>query len=639
MEGITKTIEFAGTKGMSARVTVKETYDIAANTSVLTVGVALSCANYYGHIYYLTGSVSAGGDDLQTMSSSDGTHSVYIQSRNTYYAVKANADGHTGSPWVSSAISHKSDGTKSVTISVEIAGYEPSGKGANGFTISGSQSVTLTSIPRESTIGATDANIGATSAIAISRQSSSFKHTIAYKFGELSGYVTESGGTSTTAVKLSATSVPFKVPTGFYQQIPNEKTGVCTLTCRTYSGSTQIGEAKKCTFTATAGKDACRPSVKGVVEDTNETTVVLTGDKNKFVRYASDALCTITATAKNAAAISKKTIGGKTVSGSTRTISGIDGTSVKFSATDSRGYTTSTTVNVDLVEYIPLTCVVTGKRTDATSGDAKLTIKGDYFGGSFGAKDNTLTLRYKKDSGSWVSVSPTIKSGTYSASVSLSGLDYTQSYTFTVEAKDKLVTITKTVKIDKGIPVFDWGESDFAFHVPVKHDGGFAPVDLAGSSLIESEQDFLTALEEVYAPMGNKRSLWIRFRGFPASGDFSFYGMLTKTNENSGCLFVQSAYADGVILTLVKRSGAWKVFEREPLKSYPVGSIYMSVSSTSPASLFGGTWERMKDYVLVGASDNFSAGAAAGVISFASGGGSSGQQAICLAVYMWKRTE
>ena len=36
---------------------------------------------------------------------------------------------------------------------------------------------------------------------------------------------------------------------------------------------------------------------------------------------------------------------------------------------------------------------------------------------------------------------------------------------------------------------------------------------------------------------------------------------------------------------------------------YPIGSIYMSTNSTSPAALFGGTWERIEDVFLFGASD------------------------------------
>lgn len=45
---------------------------------------------------------------------------------------------------------------------------------------------------------------------------------------------------------------------------------------------------------------------------------------------------------------------------------------------------------------------------------------------------------------------------------------------------------------------------------------------------------------------------------------------------------------------------------------YPVGSIYMSVNSTSPAQLFGGTWTQLKDRFLLGAGDNYSNGATGG---------------------------
>lgn len=41
-----------------------------------------------------------------------------------------------------------------------------------------------------------------------------------------------------------------------------------------------------------------------------------------------------------------------------------------------------------------------------------------------------------------------------------------------------------------------------------------------------------------------------------------------------------------------------------PLLAYPVGSIYMSVNSTSPATLFGGTWERITGRFLLAATDN-----------------------------------
>ena len=48
------------------------------------------------------------------------------------------------------------------------------------------------------------------------------------------------------------------------------------------------------------------------------------------------------------------------------------------------------------------------------------------------------------------------------------------------------------------------------------------------------------------------------------------------------------------------------------LDIYPVGSIYMSVNSVDPGTLFGGTWERIKDRFLLAAGDSYGAGATGG---------------------------
>lgn len=45
---------------------------------------------------------------------------------------------------------------------------------------------------------------------------------------------------------------------------------------------------------------------------------------------------------------------------------------------------------------------------------------------------------------------------------------------------------------------------------------------------------------------------------------------------------------------------------------YPVGAIYISTADTSPATLFGGTWERLKDRFLLAAGDTYAAGATGG---------------------------
>ena len=45
---------------------------------------------------------------------------------------------------------------------------------------------------------------------------------------------------------------------------------------------------------------------------------------------------------------------------------------------------------------------------------------------------------------------------------------------------------------------------------------------------------------------------------------------------------------------------------------YPIGSLYMSVNAADPNTLFGGTWERLKDRFLLAAGDTYAAGATGG---------------------------
>lgn len=45
---------------------------------------------------------------------------------------------------------------------------------------------------------------------------------------------------------------------------------------------------------------------------------------------------------------------------------------------------------------------------------------------------------------------------------------------------------------------------------------------------------------------------------------------------------------------------------------YPIGAVYISINSTSPATLFGGTWEAINDRFLLSAGSSYSAGSTGG---------------------------
>lgn len=47
-------------------------------------------------------------------------------------------------------------------------------------------------------------------------------------------------------------------------------------------------------------------------------------------------------------------------------------------------------------------------------------------------------------------------------------------------------------------------------------------------------------------------------------------------------------------------------------RDHPVGSLYISENATSPAELFGGTWERVEGEFIMGASDTYPAGSTGG---------------------------
>ena len=451
---------------VKVRVNWSETYDVSANTSTLQITsiqvMAVSPYGYYGYTYYPNGTAKINGATVATFKSATPSHRVRIEAQDTWYAI-------SGAPYTSEPISHNTDGSKSVVIAIDITGYSSDGSGDSGWKASGSKTVKLTTIPRASTIGATDANVGASSTITVNRKSTSYTHTIAYKFGSLSGYINADGEAVTAETKITATNIAFTVPTSWYNQIPGAKSAVCTLTIKTYSGSTQIGDAQTTTFTVTASLAASAPTVSGTVKDTNSTTIALTGSSDRLVRYYSIAKCTITATAKNGASITEKYINDVAVE-DTLTVDAVETDAFVFVAKDSRGYISQITVKKTLIPYVKLTANVACTRDDPTSGKATLTIKGNYFNSSFGSKSNTLTIKYKIGSGDTVTAAAadiTYTDTGYTAQISLSGLDYQSQHRVSVTIADELMSLSKTATLKKGIPLADWGENDWNFNVAV----------------------------------------------------------------------------------------------------------------------------------------------------------------------------
>ena len=333
-----------------------------------------------------------------------------------------------------------------------------------------SQTLQLDTIPRVSTVTASDAVIGGSSRLAITRRNPAYSHCIQFQFGNLSGYLNARGAMTEHPVYMMLESLTFPIPDSFYQEIPNEKSGICKLTIQTFSGDTQIGTAQTSQFTVSVDENQCRPVLSGFIRDYNEDTYNLTGDEGVLVKYCSVAQCLMDYSVRKGATVVSKQIQGVTVETDELGIDHVQTDTFRFSLTDSRGFTEEVTVTVPLIPYIRLSCEAQALRDDPVSGKATLSVSGDYFNGSFGDQNNTLTVEYSLDGERFSAAEPVLTESGYAVQIPLTDMDYTKVYTLTVRVSDKLMQVTKQAILKKGVPVFDWGEGDFAFHVPVQLD-------------------------------------------------------------------------------------------------------------------------------------------------------------------------
>lgn len=424
-------------------ITQNSPQDIANNKSNVTVKMYLS---FDGSSYYAyTNSQTSGSMTINGIAHNYSIASINFSSGQAKDILLASWTGD---------IEHNPDGTK--TLSVSGSWNTNTSRIGSG---SCSTSKTLSTIPRASTITCSTANIEEKATITITSASASFVHNVFGAFGnqEFSVASNRAGGTFT-----------WTIPSSFYKQIPDNPRGQGTLHCQTYSGSTLIGTTS-ILFYVTTSKEKCTPSISGTVVDTNQTTINLTGDANKLIKYKSTAKATISASAKNSASISKKVINGITVSGNELSIANVSATSFKFETVDSRGYPNSTTVTPQMIDYVPLTINANFFRPQPTTGEVKLKYSGNYFDGNFGAKQNSVGIEWHyrvKGSSTWIkggNITPTISENKIvEQTISLgTNFDYQTAYEFYIYAQDYLTSFSTTASVSVGMPVFYWGKDFF----------------------------------------------------------------------------------------------------------------------------------------------------------------------------------
>lgn len=204
----------------------------------------------------------------------DSTLSLNLDGRNVHYSYptwETSGEEYTLASG-SSTISHSADGTKTLPISCT---FNPN-NGLHG-TITVSASLSLTTIPRSSSVSVSAGVIGSSVTITINRQSSSFKHTVRYSWAGKSGTIATNVDTSTT----------WTIPLDFANDIPNSSSGTGIIYVDTYSGSTKTG-TQSTTLTASVPANI-KPNFTGIsLSDLNGAAQNLIPNADTFIQVISN---------------------------------------------------------------------------------------------------------------------------------------------------------------------------------------------------------------------------------------------------------------------------------------------------------------------------------------------------------------
>ena len=360
-------------------------------------------------------------------------------------------------------ISHNTDGTKSVSMSAQAGIYTVA------VNCSGSKKFTLTDIPRKATISSAP-NFTSNDNPTITYSNPAGKNATT-----LQACISLDGSNDDIAyrnISKTGTSYTFNL-TSAERTILNNATTGNSRTVRFYiksviGGKTYTSYSSK-TYTIASSSIIFSPSIY----DTNSITTALTGDNSVMIRYYSNAYASSGAAGPDGATITSQSIknGSKTIDGSSNTFNKVEDQYFYFYATDSRGNSGSKLVSVPFIYYTRLTCNISSQNT-STNENLTINIKGNYFNGSFGAVNNSLTVeyRYKESGGSfgnWISITPTIGADSYTATTTLAITDYRKKYIFEARATDRLATVSSNDSPVMSEPIFDWSKEDFNFNVPI----------------------------------------------------------------------------------------------------------------------------------------------------------------------------
>lgn len=416
--------------------------------------------------------------------------------------------------------------------------------------------VGLPQIPRVSSISAVGVVLGQEMTIRISRASSTFSDTVTWRCGSLSGSLAE----QTTASELKWTP-----PVDLAAQATDSTAVPIVLTIQTFINGSQVGSREigvSCTV-----PDSVVPTVSAVVTDRMGYADTYGG----YVQSQSQARVVTTAAGAYGSTIRSIALrcGSLTGSGADVSFALADSGEVPITVTvtDSRGRTAQWSSSINVLAYRkPQAAVTQAYRCDSEGNPQAdgVWLRVVFDGSVTALNGNSATYRGICR----------VHGGEGERSVLLA--DYTGKTTVTGGS------FLLTAGLDTGYDCFVTAQDDFS---TAESGGAFVSVAFA---LLDFDRQNKAVGIGMRAKTKGKVSI-----GLDVNMEEHRISSLLDPEEN------QDAATKGYVDWTVK-------------SVFPVGYIYLSADSTSPASLFGGTWEQLQGRFLLGAGDTYPAGSTGG---------------------------
>lgn len=354
-------------------------------------------------------------------------------------------------------IAHSADGSKTCAFSTTCGINVTLGSTYYG-NVTASGNGAFDTIPRATTptLSASSVNMGSSITINMPRAADSFTHTLTYKFGKATGTIGSGLGTSKA----------WTVPLTLASQIPSGTSGTCTITCKTYNGSTLIG-TKSIGFVAKVPA-AVVPSISTI--NFTETVAGLAAQFLAFVQGKSKVKINIAAAGAYGSTIKtyKTTVDGQTLTGSAPTTGTLSsGTkTVTVTVTDSRGRTAKQTKTLTVIPYAAP--AIRGMSASRSLADGTENYEGTnckigfaYAISTLGGKNTSkYVLEYKaKAATTWTK----LKEGTgYVVSdtvITGAVMNTDSSYDVRLSVTDYFGTVRRTVEVPTAFTLIDFNAS------------------------------------------------------------------------------------------------------------------------------------------------------------------------------------